>query len=453
VGQGASDALYGIVVLLAATVTLVLIAPSLSVAALVVVPVLVVSSRMYLRRGRPRSLAVRVAVDETLGAVQRYLAAHRVIRIAGREEQYLDVYRDHSARVVSASEKLGLASGVFTGAFPVAYGLGLTSILAVGAWLLSVGRIQGGTVSASALAFVAVWTPISTLLGQMTTFQSAGVAFRRVRELAEMTDALPEPATPVEVVPQSDIALRDVTFAYVPGVPVLHRITLSIPEGQHVALVGATGAGKSALASIIARTYDPQDGQVLFGGIDVRQLSLGTLRKRIVLVSQETRLLSGTIADNVGLMDAHAGSDDIRKALSAIGALDRFDRLPEGIETTVGEAALSAGERQLLALARLALADPSVVILDEATAQLDPETERLVAAAVNVISQGRTLITIAHRLETTRAAERIVVIDSGRIVEDGPPGELIASGGKYASLWQPWSGGNIDPSLLGCTCG
>lgn len=440
VGQGFSDAVFGVVVLVVATATLVRIAPLLSLASLAGVPMLILSVRRYLRLARPRSLAVREAVDDTLGAVQEYMTAHRIIRMAGREKDYLELYRERSRQVVATTKPLGFASARFTAAFPVAYGFGLMAMLAAAAALMGGGHLHGGTVSACALAFVAVWNTVSIVLGQLPIFQSAGVAFRRVMQLVELDESLPQPTVSPGVLPaRGRLTLEGVTFSYVPGVAVLSDINLEIPAGQHVCLVGPSGAGKSALAGLIARSYDPQQGSVAFAGRPLPEMRVADLRTRVVLVAQDARLLSGTIAGNIALLEPDTDEDRIAGALHGIGAGRCFDRLPAGLATTVGEASLSAGERQLIALGRVALLDPAVVILDEATAQLEPEMEWNITLALRALGEGRTMITIAHRLDTTRRADRVIVLDAGRVVEDGAPSHLLARGGPYANLWAAWS--------------
>jgi ATP-binding cassette subfamily B protein len=442
VGQGFSDAVFAVVVLVVATAALVRISPLLSLSSLAGLPLVAYSVRRYLILARPCSRAVREAVDDTLGSVQEYMTAHRVIRVAGREEDYLALYRERSRRVVATTKPLGFASARFTASFPIAYGLGLMVMLAAGAALMIGGDLRGGTVSACALAFVAVWNTASIVLGQMPIFQSAGVAFVRVMQLIELNESLPQPATRNSNVPsRGTMSLRGVSFSYVPGVEVLHDINLEVQPGEHIALVGATGAGKSALAGLLARSYDPQRGVVTYGGIALPELHIVDLRKRVVLVSQDARLLSGSIADNIALVDAHTDLPRITGALDRIGVGGSFDRLPNGLRTMVGETSLAAGERQLVALGRLALLDPAVVILDEATAQLEPETERRVTNVLRTLAEGRTLITITHRLDTTRTASRVLVLDAGRVVEDGPPDRLLAQGGRYSDLWSAWTQG------------
>ena len=223
----------------------------------------------------------------------------------------------------------------------------------------------------------------------------------------------------------------------------LHDVSLTVRPGEHLALVGPTGAGKSTLAKLLTRQYDPTDGVVRLSGLDLREATLDSLRSRIVFLPQEGHLFSGTLADNVRLAKPEATDDDVRRALRGIGALARFEALPRGLETDVRTRGvrLSAGERQLVGLARVALADPAVIVLDEATSSLDPATEALVERALAAVSHGRTVVTIAHRLSTAERADRVAVIDGGRLVEIASHDELVAQGERYAALWASWEAG------------
>jgi ATP-binding cassette subfamily B protein len=225
--------------------------------------------------------------------------------------------------------------------------------------------------------------------------------------------------------------------------PAVDDVTLTIEAGEHLALVGATGAGKSTLAKLLVRAYDPGAGAIRFGGVDLRDASLVSLRSRIVFVPQEGHLFSGSLADNVRLARPGASDDEVREALRAIGALERFESLSEGLATDVRSRGvrLSSGERQLVSIARIALVDPSVIVLDEATSSLDPQTEAAVEHALSVLARGRTVITIAHRLSTAERSDRVAVMEHGRLVEFASHDELVANGDRYARLWASWQAG------------
>ena len=223
----------------------------------------------------------------------------------------------------------------------------------------------------------------------------------------------------------------------------MEEVSLRLETGEQVALVGVTGAGKSTLAKLLTRQYDPQRGSIALGGVDLRDGTLASLRHRIVMLPQEGHLFSGTIADNVRLADPEASDEAVLLALEQIGARERFDSLPEGIHTDVQTRGvrLSAGERQLVGIARVALADPAVIVLDEATSSLDPATEAAVERALAAVVEGRTVIVIAHRLSTAERADRVVVMDGGRVVEVASHDELVAQGQRYARLWASWQAG------------
>jgi ATP-binding cassette subfamily B protein len=233
----------------------------------------------------------------------------------------------------------------------------------------------------------------------------------------------------------------DVTFAYGNNEPVLRDVSLTVAAGERLALVGPTGAGKSTLAKLMARFYDPVSGSVKVGGVDLRDATLTSLRKRIVVVPQEGFLFAGTLRDNVRVGRPEASDEEVADALRALGLYDRFAAFPEGLETEVRErgSRLSAGERQLISLARAALADPSILILDEATSNLDPGTEHHVEAALERLTEGRTVVVVAHRLSTAARADRIAVIYDGLLAEIGTHEELVAHEGHYASLYRAWA--------------
>ncbi len=232
------------------------------------------------------------------------------------------------------------------------------------------------------------------------------------------------------------------------GPPVLTDVSFEVAAGERVALVGPTGAGKSTLAKLMARFYDPRAGVVSFGGVDLRMASMESLRERIVVVPQEGFLFAGTIRDNIRIGHDGASDDEIDRAVAALGLTDLFAALPEGIDTEVRErgSRLSAGEKQLVSLARAALADPTVLVLDEATSNLDPGTEHAVERALERLTEGRTVVVVAHRLSTAARCDRIAVVDGGGLAEVGTHDELLARGGRYARLFGAWDAASAHHS-------
>ncbi len=293
---------------------------------------------------------------------------------------------------------------------------------------------------ATVLLFAQLFEPVQQLSQLYNTLQSSAASLDK---LFGILDTEPDILDGDRELPRSgDLVVDDVGFRYPETTTaVLSDVSIVVADGERLALVGPTGAGKSTLAKLMARLYDPTDGTISFGGVDLRDATLESLRRRVVVVPQEGFLFGGTIADNVRIARSEATDDDVRAAFDAIGALERFEEFPEGIHTEVRErgSRLSAGERQLVSLARAALVDPAVLVLDEATSNLDPGTELIVEHALDSLMRGRTTMVVAHRLSTSQRADRIGVIDGGRLVELGSHDELLALGGRYAALASAWA--------------
>jgi len=288
-----------------------------------------------------------------------------------------------------------------------------------------------------------LFEPVQQLSQLFNMVQSAGAGLQKLYELLDTPVDVAERPGAVDLPAAGDLEIERVSFAYGDGPRVLHDVSLRIPAGSRLALVGPTGAGKSTLAKLAARLYDPVEGRVRFGGVDLRDATLASLRGRIVVIPQEGFLFNGTIRDNVRLARADATDAEVDDALRAVGAYGRFASLPEGLDTEVRErgSRLSAGEKQLVSLARAALADPAVLVLDEATSSLDPGTEVLVEAAVDRLLEGRTVVVIAHRLSTAERADVVGVVEGGELVELGTHAELVARGGAYSRLYATWVAG------------
>ncbi|THA27547.1 ABC transporter ATP-binding protein [Streptomyces sp. RKND-216] len=315
-----------------------------------------------------------------------------------------------------------------------------------GAYRVADGGLELGVLAAAALYLRRLYDPIDRLGMFLNSFQSASASLEKIAGLLAQQPSVPEPDVPRPLpdrsgdTPGREVVFDSVRFAYRTGGEVLPRFALTVPAGQTVAVVGATGAGKSTLAKLLARFYDPTEGRVLLDGADLRDLDTRTLRSGVVMVTQEAFLFSGTVAENIAIGRPDASRAQIEEAAKAIGAHDFIAALPEGYDTDVRKRGgrISAGQRQLVSFARALLADPGVLILDEATSSLDIPGERAVQEAMTTVLKGRTAVVIAHRLSTVDVADRVLVMEDGRIVEDGPPSELTARDGRYARLHRAW---------------
>jgi len=412
----------------------------LALVGLLVMPIIIVASRKFQRDSNAAYLDVREHIGQNLSTLQEGIAGVRVIQAYAREPEQRrrfersnrDLYDSHVHSVRVSTWYFGLveASGVFATAI----------IVGVGGWLYSRGEVDIGVVIAIVLLFAQLFEPVQQLSQLYNTLQSSAASLSK---LFGILDTEPDILDGASDLPRNgEMVVNGVGFRYpATETPVLGNVSITVADGERLALVGPTGAGKSTLAKLMARLYDPTEGSISFGGVDLRDATLASLRHRVVVVPQEGFLFGGTVADNVRIARAEATDDDVRAAFDAIGALERFEEFPEGIHTEVRErgSRLSAGERQLVSLARAALVDPAVLVLDEATSNLDPGTELIVERALDSLMSGRTTIVVAHRLSTIQRADRIGVIDGGRLVELGNHTELVELGGKYATLAAAWA--------------
>src|SRR6202042_1257279 len=331
-------------------------------------------------------------------------------------------------------------------------GVTMVGNLAIGAVLLYGGlrvidhEMQVGVLVTFLLYLQRFFDPLVDLSQFYSNFQSAGAALEKISGVLEEPPAVPEPSAPVALPAAGgggrgrSVSFEAVRFGYREQV-VLPDLSLAIPAGQTVALVGATGAGKTTIARLLARMYDPLAGRILLDGVDLRELSERSLRHEVILIPQENFLFDGTIPDNIALGKRGPSRAEIVAAATAIGADTFIAALPAGYDEKVGKRGgrLSAGQRQLISFARAFLAAPALLILDEATSLLDIPSERLLQEALRTVLTGRTAVIIAHRLSTVAIADRVLVLEHGRIAEDGTPAELMASGGGYAALHSSWA--------------
>jgi ATP-binding cassette subfamily B protein len=422
---------------------LLVLSPPLAGVALVALPILIASSWSFHHSAGRVYHAIRDRVAETLTAVQEGLAGVRVVQAFRREKRTLDRYTPRSQAQVSAWRRASFVNIRLFAFLPLAQATALIVVLLVAATMYRHGSISIGTITAFVLYLVQLFDPIGRFTEWLGEFRQGLAALAKIVGLLDTPNAIVERPDAVELPPQGALVLSDVGFGYDPARPVVHSVALEFEPGEHVALVGATGAGKSTLAKLLTRQYDPQEGSISLGGVDLRDATLDSLHRRIVMLPQEGHLFSGTIADNVRLAHPAAEDEDVRRALRRIGALDRFESLPNGLATDVQTRGvrLSAGERQLVGIARVALADPAVIVLDEATSSLDPGTEAAVERALAAVAEGRTVVTIAHRLSTAERAGRVAVMEHGRVVEVASHEELVEQGDRYARLWASWQAG------------
>lgn len=414
---------------------------------LLVAPPLAAATLLYRSKSSVAYTRVRDGVAAVNANFQESISGMRVAQAFGRERRNMADYRQVTGEYLDARLDSQRISSVY---FPFVELMSVVAsvvVLGAGARYIRAGTLTDGELIAFSLYIATVFAPLQQLSSLFDTYQQATAALAKLRELLSLRSSIPEADEPV--VPDrvaGAITFDGVHFSYSPSAPeVLAGIDLHIPAGQTVALVGETGAGKSTIVKLIARFYDPTAGAVLIDGVPLTELSIGRYRQQLGYVPQEPFLFSGTIRDNIAYGKPDASDVEVRAAAMAVGADAFVDQLDGGYDHPVSERgrSLSAGQRQLIALARALLVDPAILLLDEATANLDLATEAKVNRAMGVVSEGRTTIVVAHRIPTAHRSDRILVIDGGRVVEDGAPAQLLERDGRYADLWRTYT---ADPA-------
>jgi ATP-binding cassette subfamily B protein len=366
----------------------------------------------------------------------------RAVQAFRRESRNQEIFDDVNEQYRAANLRAFRLVAWFMPGIKLIGNITISVVLLYGAYRAFHDEVTVGVLAAFLLYLRQFFEPMQEISQFYNTFQSSSAALEKLSGVLEEQPTVPEPVRGVRLANvRGDVRFEGVGFEYVEGVPVLPGLDVDVPAGQTVALVGTTGAGKTTIAKLLSRFYDPTRGRVTLDGVDLRDIDDATLRKAVVMVTQENYMFGGTVADNIRFGRPEASMDEVVAAAEAIGAHEFIARLPHGYDTDVANKGgrLSAGQRQLVAFARAFLADPDVLILDEATSSLDVPSERLVQRALRTILSERTAVIIAHRLSTVEIADRVLVLEHGRIVEDGAPGDLIAShSGRFSDLHDAW---------------
>ncbi len=438
VRQAAPQMVVAIAQVVAIVIAILVTAPLLGLVLLPTVPLLVAGTRWYLKRARSGYERTMATWDVTNARVQETAAGGRTIetfRLARRRIAQVD--GDIADWIAAERYTLRLRT-IYFPLTEACYVVPLVLALLVGGFLHADGRLSVAAVTAAVLYVQLLISPVDTVLSYLDELQLGTASLGRLLGVREVEAP---PLTTVEPT-GTHVVARDVRYAYRPGHDVLHGVDLAPRRGSRVVLVGPSGAGKSTLALLLTGVHGPRTGYVRVGGVDAHSLPPDRLRSEIVLVTQEYHVFNGMLRENLALSAPGASDDDLVRALDVVGARPLLERLPEGLDTVLGPGAvqLSPGESQQLALARLVLQDPHTLVLDEATALLDPRAARDLERSLARVLEGRTVISVAHRLDVARDADHVLVIDGGRVVEEGTHDQLLSAGGSYAALWRSWQG-------------
>lgn len=443
----------GLQALLALVVMLVM-SVQLGLVVVVLIPMIVYMIRFFQSRLEIAYLTVREKVGQMLALIAETVVGAPVIRAYGIEkrtrerlEQAIEDHRDAGVRA-------GRLSSIFSGFGELSSAIIVAAVVVVGT-ILAVNTVTTiGTVVAFLFLVQLFVQPVQFLGEAVNEAQTAVAGWSRVLDILDIAPDVADPGPGGVLLPHQPLGARftNVEFRYPrPGetaeqadaAPALRDVTVEIPARQRVAIVGETGSGKTTFAKLLTRLMDPTEGKVEIGDIDLRDVQFESLRDRVVMVPQEGILFRGTIADNVLMGSPQASIADLRATFQQLGLADWLAEMSQGLDTPVGErgTSLSVGERQLVTLARAAIADPDVLVLDEATSAVDPSTEVRINRALNQLTRGRTVVTIAHRLSTAESADRVLVFDDGRVVQDGTHATLVEVGGVYGTLYESWQRG------------
>ncbi|HWF22348.1 MAG TPA: ABC transporter ATP-binding protein [Acidimicrobiales bacterium] len=425
-------------------ITVVLFTTNVDLAAITVfliIPLLVVASIWFKRASERGYDRVRDGIANVLADLSESLHGVRIVTAHNRQRQNVIHHRNVVGAYRDANNYTAHVNALYGPGTQMLGVLGQGALLAIGGEMVLHHTLSLGALVAFFLYLNRFFQPIQLLVQQYNTYQQGQSSVTKLRGLLETKPTVLESPDATELPPiDGEIVFEHVSFGYDPDVPVIEDVDIRIAPGETVAFVGPTGAGKSTLAKLVTRFYDPTSGRVLIDGHDLRDVTMLSLRRQLGVVPQEPFLFAGTIGENIAFARPDATDAEIHEAVERVGLSEVIDRTPEGIDTVVHERGqtLSSGERQLIALGRAFLTRPRVLVLDEATSNLDLQSETMIEAALDVLLENRTAILIAHRLSTAMRADRIVVVDEGRVIEEGPHAELVALGGRYAEMYATW---------------
>jgi ATP-binding cassette subfamily B protein len=427
-----------VVFLVGAVAILIALDPLLFAVSLAVLPLSLFALVRYRRRLEDSIAVVR---DRGAGIGTFLIDALQGMRLVvshNAQEREVTRFRERNDAFIDALIRMRRLTYLSGGMPGLLLAIGSATVFLVGGLRVIDGAITIGTLVAFVAYQMRLMGPVQSLMGLYASVATARVSLRRVHEILDTQPEVTEADDAIALSSaRGEIELDDVSFTFDRGAPVLDRASLTISAGERVAIVGASGGGKSTIADLLVRQLDPSAGRLLLDGHDIRAVRLADLRRHIVVVDQDPFIFNASVAENIRYARPDASTADVAAAARAAGLADLIDRMPQGMDSPAGERgrALSAGERQRVAIARAFLADPAVLVLDEATGAVDPATEAQVMSGYEAVMRGRTTIVISHRLEPARRADRVVVLRGGRIVEDGPADSLIASGGAFAELF------------------
>jgi ABC-type multidrug transport system fused ATPase/permease subunit len=433
------ETLIALVTGLLAVGALVLVDPLLVLPCLVAVPILWVGTRWYLKRAPAGYLRENASWSEVTDGLSESVEGARTVDALRRQTQRVERTDADLRRTWAAESYTLFLRSVWFPVVEIGYVVPVVATLLGGGWFYLQGWVSLGQVTAAVLYVQLLIDPLDRLLSTLDELQVGAASLARLIGVADVPDDRPaDGARPHG----AGVEVRDLRFSYVPGRDVLHGVTLSLRPGERLAIVGPSGAGKSTLGRLLAGVHTPTGGSITVGGVAMTDLSQDDLRTEVALVSQEHHIFIGTLRDNVAMVRPGASDADVEAALAAVHALDWVRALPDGLDTEVGARGLGLGaaQAQQVALARLVLADPHTLVLDEATSLLDPRAARELERSLAAVLHGRTVVAIAHRLFSAHDADRVAVVEDGRITELGPHDELVAAGGAYAALWHSWHG-------------